>query len=225
MFEVAVALLLGSLVLSLSLMALQRTHLARERIVTRIDALASFRIGRFVTRREVRHGVGVRDWKIDADSLSIRAFRGTAIVCPLDESSKELTVSFRGDRMPDPTKDSLLLVRAGGGHVVVDLISVLPVRRACGQGPTAPAVWRVDPPSPADVVLARLFERGSYHLTGAALRYRRGSSGRQPLTPEVWSMPATHWVRSGRRVGFEYVPLDGHPGSGWTGFLAWIGDG
>jgi hypothetical protein len=74
---------------------------------------------------------------------------------------------------------------------------------------------------PPQTVLVRLFERGSYHLSGSALRYRRGGSGRQPLTPEIWSMPATRWVESAERIGFAYVPSRIAPRARWTGFLAW----
>jgi hypothetical protein len=70
-------------------------------------------------------------------------------------------------------------------------------------------------------VLARLFERGSYHLTGSALRYRRGGSGRQPLTPEIWSS-STSWDVALERLGVEIVPADG-AGEPWSGFLAWLG--
>jgi hypothetical protein len=34
------------------------------------------------------------------------------------------------------------------------------------------------------VLLARVFERGSYHLEDRAIRYRLGEAGRQPLTAE-----------------------------------------
>ena len=34
------------------------------------------------------------------------------------------------------------------------------------------------------MVLARVFERGSYHLEDRAIRYRAGDGGRQPLSEE-----------------------------------------
>ena len=70
------------------------------------------------------------------------------------------------------------------------------------------------------MVVARLFERGSYHLSDATLRYRRGASGRQPLTPEVWSV-ATGWRLSGQRLGVAFTPAR-TAGSTWSGFLAWL---
>ena len=39
--------------------------------------------------------------------------------------------------------------------------------------------------APAEPILLRFFETGSYHLGDDALRYRRGSGGRQPLTEPV----------------------------------------
>ena len=46
-------------------------------------------------------------------------------------------------------------------------------------------LWTIDPPVPGALV-ARIFERGSYHVSGGALRYRRGMGGRQPLTLDVF---------------------------------------
>ena len=151
----------------------------------------------------------------------LRAFRGTGIVCPPDGISNELVVSFRGDRQPDPEKDSVLLIGVDGSRTVAGLSGVGTAQEACGVGPRPPALWRLDRPVPVDIVLARLFERGSYHLSGSALRYRRGGSGRQPLTPEVWSMPATRWTESAERVGFDYAPSGRAAAHRWTGFLAW----
>ena len=46
-------------------------------------------------------------------------------------------------------------------------------------------MWTIEPPVTGALV-ARIFERGSYHVVGRALRYRRGLGGRQPLTPNVF---------------------------------------
>lgn len=219
--ETVVAVSLGTLVLQLGLVSVQRTRLAHTRIVERIDALGSFRLGRFVPRRELRYALAGRDWWVDADSLALRAFRGTGVVCPTDGVSSDLVVSFRGDRQPDPEKDSVLLIGANGSASVAALSAVGTVTEACGVGPATPALWRLDRPAPSQVVVARLFERGAYHLSGSALRYRRGASGRQPLTPEIWSMPATRWIESVERVAFAYVPSGAGPRRRWTGFLAW----
>ena len=221
LIEMVVALTLGALVVNLGLLTVQRTRRAQLRIVERIDALGSFRVGRFVPRRELRHARVGLDWFVDEDSLALRAFRGTGIVCPPDGRSAEMIVSFRGARQPNPEKDSVLLITVDGGRVVAGLSAVASVANACGRGPSPPQRWRLDRPVPSDVVLARVFERGSYHLSGSALRYRRAGGGRQPLTPEVWSMPATRWTESAERVGFDYVPSRRTSERGWAGFLAW----
>jgi hypothetical protein len=80
--------------------------------------------------------------------------------------------------------------------------------------------WRLDAPADPHAVVARLFEKGSYHLALAALRYRRGASGRQPLTPEVWSA-ATRWEVTAGRLVIDAVPADATAGAGWSAFLAW----
>lgn len=218
--EAVVALTLGAFVLHLGVVTVQRVRTAQAGITERLEALEAFRVGRYVPRLELRRAVGGRDWAVDGDSLSLRAFRGTGLVCMPDGASERVAVSYRGDRQPDPAKDSVLLVRSGGGHLVVGLEGVGSGAGACGTGPGVPEVWTLDRPVPADVVLARLFERASYHFSAAALRYRIGASGRQPLTAEVWAMPATGWVPGPDRLAFT---LAGRPDAGrsWTGFLAW----
>lgn len=55
--------------------------------------------------------------------------------------------------------------------------------------------WTLESP-PLTGTLFLLFESGSYHLAGGALRYRRGESGRQPLTAEWFddSRGGLRWV-------------------------------
>lgn len=58
-------------------------------------------------------------------------------------------------------------------------------------------LWTVSDSVPAGLILVRYFERGSYHLSGDALRYRRGRAGRQPLTPETLRIPESRFVMAG----------------------------
>jgi hypothetical protein len=220
--EALVALLLGFLVAQLALTSLARLSELRARLALRGDVLVALRVSRHVLRREMRHGLGGVDWGVGGDSLWLRAFRGAAVVCANDTASATLLVSYAGDRAPDPTKDSLLLFDAAGSREVRALIGTSAAARPC-SGPGAPAIWRLDRSAAADVVVGKLFERGSYHLVDAALRYRRGASGRQPLTPEAWDT-ASAWVVSGHRVGVELVPRGGVAGAAWAGFLAWSAD-
>ncbi len=220
--EALVALVLGMLVVHLGLNTLQRIKSAQVRLAVRSDALVALRVGRYVLRRELRRARPGRDWVLDRDSLSLRAFRGTAFVCPNDSATVELTVSYSGDRRPDPSKDSVLLFTREGEWEVRALAAVGSAPTSCGPvGTGSLATWRLDEAAPPGTVLARLFERGSYHLSGSALRYRRGLSGRQPLTPEIWST-ATGWTRSGARVGLELFPRDADAGQPWSGFLSWV---
>lgn len=217
--EALVALLLGLLVVQLALSSLARLGALRARLSLRTDALVALRVSRHVLRRETRHGSEGVDWGVAKDSLWLRAFRGAAVVCANDTASATLVVSYAGDRSPDPTKDSVLFVAADGAREVRALVGVSAVAPPC-SGPGASASWRLDRGAPAEAVVGKLFERGSYHLVDAALRYRRGASGRQPLTPEVWGGTSA-WVATGRRVGVELVPRDSAYGPPWSGFLSW----
>jgi len=222
--EALVALLLGLLVVHLGLDALRRLEAGRNRIAARTDALVALRVTRHVLRREVRHGVAGNDWALGDDSLSLRAFRGVGLVCVSDSARASVIVSYAGDRAPDPDKDSVLLLGPLGDAEVAALSAAAPTTTVCpGPGSAGAAEWLLDRPAPTGTVAAKLFERGSYHLVDAALRYRRGGSGRQPLTPEVWSA-ATRWTTSAGRVGVELVPLDSLAGPPWQGLVSWSGD-
>lgn len=214
--EALVAALLGLFLLSLGFRTLARVRSEESGLVARRDALVALRVSRHVLRTELGRSRAQLDWSVDADSLSLRAFRGTALVCSIDTAAAELVVSYRGERAPDPAKDSVLLVVRGGGVAVRALVGVA---AASGCGGTA-ETWRLSAPVPPMALLARVFERGSYHLSGHALRYRRGKSGRQPLTAEVWST-SSGWVAGGDRVGVDLVPRSAEAGPPWSGFLAW----
>lgn len=218
--EALVAALLGLFLVHLGLQTLGRVRSAEAGLMTRTDALVALRVSRHVLRTELRRERARRDWSVDADSLSLRAFRGAALVCSTDSAAAEVVVSYRGDRAPDPAKDSVLLIGSRGEQSLRELVGTR-VGSGCDTGDGG-AVWRwrLDAPAPPGAIFARLFERGSYHLSGHALRYRRGASGRQPLTAEVWSNSAA-WAPSGARLGIELIPRDPNAGRPWHGFLAW----
>lgn len=217
--EALLALLLGLLVAHLALSSLARLGALRARLSLRTDALVALRVSRHVLRRETRHGSEGVDWAVAGDSLWLRAFRGAAVVCANDTVQATLVVSYAGDRAPDPTKDSVLFVAPDGTRAVRALVGASPTAGSC-SGPGATASWRLDRGAPADAVVGKLFERGAYHLADAALRYRRGASGRQPLTPEVWD-GASAWSATGLSVGVVLVPRDSTAGTPWSGFLSW----
>jgi hypothetical protein len=219
--EALVALLLGLFLAHLGFTTMARLRSGQARLATRTDGLMAMRVARHVLRSELRRGRPGEDWVASPDSLSLRAFRGTGLVCPHDTVTAELTVSYGGNRRPDPSKDSLLLVRADGSSEVRALVAVTAASTSCGPiAEEALETWELDTGVAPGSVLARLFERGSYHVNSSALRYRRGASGRQPLTPEVWS-GATAWSQAGARLGFQAYPRDALAGEPWSAFLAW----
>jgi hypothetical protein len=172
-----------------------------------------------VLRDELRRGVPGRDWAVFGDSLPLRAFRGVGKVCANDSAAARLTVSYRGSRAPDTTKDSVLLLSSDGTSSVRALVGTGAAAASCpGPGVAARASWTLDHGAPIGTVAARVFERGSYHIASSALRYRRGSSGRQPLTPEVWTS-ASGWIASDARLEASFVPVGEN--AAWRGFVAW----
>lgn len=150
------------------------------------ERLDLVRTARVVLHRELRAGVPGRDWASPAgDSIPLRAFRGVGLPCG-SGSSKETRYLYRGRRLPDPTKDSVLFLLRDGTWRAGALLASRP--GAAGEdscpghtGNGGVLRIRTDEAS-GDVVLVRVYERGSYHLQAGALRYRRGRSGRQPLT-------------------------------------------
>ncbi|MGD8602218.1 MAG: hypothetical protein PVJ80_12310 [Gemmatimonadota bacterium] len=219
--EAIVALLLGLFIVHLALSSMARLRTTERRLAKRADGLVAMRVTDHVLRRELRYGVAGRDWTVDRDSLSLRAFRGTGLVCPYDSTTTEIVVSYDGDRAPDAAKDSVLLVTPLGRAEVRAFAGSVTAPSPCGATPAGELrTWTLDSAVEPGIVLARLFERGSYHLALSALRYRRGSSGRQPLTPEVWA-GSTGWSIGDGRLGLEVRPRAADVGRPWSAFLAW----
>ena len=184
--EVLVSLLLGLAVLSFSWSALAHQRTIASRLTSEMDLLSARRLAAIVIGKELRAGVRGRDWVVAApDSLALRAFRGWGPVCGLGTEPEDIVVAYHGERAVNPVKDSVLVLTADGWRQA-DLTG-----RSSGYGSCSrdlggePEVWTLDPPV-AGALVVRIFERGSYHVSGGALRYRRGLGGRQPLTPEVF---------------------------------------
>ncbi|MBR9989779.1 MAG: hypothetical protein KFH98_08500 [Gemmatimonadetes bacterium] len=130
------------------------------------------------------HSADVRAWS--ADSLAVRAFRGAGLPC--GSTGGGVIVRYTGDRLPDPAKDSVLIVGAGLEYALL-LFDASPAPGLCAalSGETVLELTTTGTP-PQDAVLL-VFESGSYHLTTNALRYRIGAGGRQPLTAEALRHP------------------------------------
>ncbi|MEQ9401775.1 MAG: hypothetical protein RJQ04_21595 [Longimicrobiales bacterium] len=188
--ETVVALLLGLLLVQVSLALLVRQRQAVDSLTRRAERLAAVRTGRILLGADLRALSGeAAALTLSSDTLALRVVRGLAVVCAEDGSGGVL-VRAGGVRGPDAAKDSLLLLDLEGRWRPAALTSSDPWggppqgsrARACPDGP-ATHRWRIEPAVAFRV--ARYFERGSYHLRDGALRYRRGRSGRQPLTPPV----------------------------------------
>ena len=197
--EILTALLLSYLVMALALGMVARQREVLRLLGDRAERLAAARTARHVLGQEARAAAGEGAWAVGPDSLALRAFRGHALVCPGGVDGAEIHVAATGTRAPDPAKDSVLLVLASGGTAALALVERGPSHAPCPFGPAAPERWLLSGIVPRDVVAASWFERGAYHFSGGALRYRRGLAGRQPLTPEVLRTPGS---------GFRAAPPD-----------------
>jgi Tfp pilus assembly protein PilW len=187
LMEALVALLLGLVVVLGALSVGARVRVVHQDLVERADNLASVRLAAYLLRTETETAEYGVDWNVHDDSLSLRAFRGTGIVCAGTSTVDAIAVSYTGYRRPDPSKDSLVVIGASGERTVVALAGVGAGPDTCGAEPLEGGlVLRSSAAVPSDGVVVRVFERGAYSVSAAALRYRRGASGRQPLTAEVF---------------------------------------
>lgn len=190
--EALVALLLGALIVQVALGFIVRQAEVQRSLAHRAEELASVRVTRTLLGAEVRWGDGLEaGWEISTDSVRLRAYRGLAWICPEHPASDEVVAVVRGVRAPDPEKDSLWIYAEDGSVHVLALRSRTPsgVDACAGTAPMPTERWRLSGDVPKGALLARFFERGSYHLQAASLRYRRGMAGRQPLTPAVLRTP------------------------------------
>ena len=225
--EVLVAVVCGLLIVQLSLAGLARVRAVELRLTRRSETLAALRTSRVVLRRELRFGVRGIDWLDFApDSIRLRAFRGVGVVCPGGAGAPDLLVAWSGTRAPQPAKDSVLLLTARGAWIRADLLNIRPTSDRCAADPrTDVARWHLSLAPEESIVLARLFERGSYHVSGAALRYRRGRGGRQPLTPEAFDTPPSAFVTTGGSLALEWIRMQDGGAWRWLGSLAVSGVG
>ena len=123
------------------------------------------------------------------DSIRLRAVRGGGTVCG---GGPELRIRYRGARRPDPTKDSALVLTGGATAG-----SVHEVASVASDGDCGGYRLQLSPAAGAEVGMVLIFETGTYHLSGGALRYRRGRGGRQPVTEAVLDDPWFEWTAGG----------------------------
>ena len=189
--EVLVSLLMGLAVITLGASAFARQSTLASRLRSEVELLSARRLAAIVIGKELRAGVRGRDWTVQAsNSLSLRAFRGWGLVCGIGAEPGKIVVDYLGERATNPAKDSVLILTAEGWRQA-DLTRRSAEGSSCAPNLGGdPEVWTIDPPVPGALV-ARIFERGSYHISDGALRYRRGLGGRQPLTLDVFDDRST----------------------------------
>lgn len=178
--ELLVALVMASLVIAAALGWLGAEVRRTDRLARRGAAAAALRTGELLLARELRYLVPASDLTaLGPDSMSLRALRGSGVACAV--AGTTTYVRLRAVRVPDPAKDSVLWLRPGS-ELAIPVLDSAPAPGACSATPgeSVYAVRLPFPLAPAELLL--LYERGSYHLSASALRYRRGAGGRQPLT-------------------------------------------
>ena len=176
--ELLVALSLGALVAGAALALLQgQSRLARS-AGDSADMAEAVRTATQVLSAETRWLAPASDLRaLTPDSLSLRAFRGSGVVCALDPAYGAV-VRYSGLRDPDPAKDSVLIERGANGELSAIVLGFV-TGALCDSLPAIKLAVN-QPLVVGDVVL--IFESGNYYLTGGALRYRLGAEGRQPIT-------------------------------------------
>lgn len=186
MVETLVSLLLGLAVISFAWVALAHQRTVASKLSLEMDLLSARRLAAVVIGKELRSGVRGRDWVGSAPGgLSLRAFRGWGPVCGSASEGRRIVVAYHGERAANPVKDSVLVL-TDDGWLRADLTGRTPGPPSCGIDLGGNSeLWTIDPPV-SGALLARVFERGSYHASGGAFRYRRGRGGRQPLTLDVF---------------------------------------
>ncbi len=205
--EALVALLLLGLVLQGGWSVLGTFRASAEGVAARAQGLESVRTTAWILSREMEGGRPGEDWWTEGgDSLSLRSFRGSALPV-VWRGETEVEVCFRGIRIPDPTRDSLLLLGPEGTWTPAPLLARQAGHISCREGEGG-EVWTL-PEGQVTWILARVFRCGSYHFSSGAFRYRGSRGGRRPLT-----LPN---VRDGGFLAGDPTL----PGVGWTLVLAY----
>ncbi|MEX0979644.1 MAG: hypothetical protein WDZ89_01025 [Gemmatimonadota bacterium] len=208
LIETLVSFLLLVLVASALAIVITTQNQAALRIRDEAELMETARIVRVVLDAEIRHGLGGRDWHPpEGDTVALRAFRGAGTICGIGPGPAQLVVRYRGIRLANPAKDSALVLLESGRWETRAVNRVDAVDDGCpggalGSGPGRAELWTLDEPVERGVFI-RLFERGSYHLADGAFRYRSGTAGRQPLTPQRIDDPGSFLRGSASNVEVE----------------------
>lgn len=171
-------LILTAWLFALVLVGTARFAAAQGRLLAltqdRVRAAEVERTTDLILTEELRYA-GAADLTPTPDSIRLRALRGAGTIC--DAAGSQLRVRYHGVRRPDPGKDSALLVTGSNTQGTRHAVIGASADDGCGE-------YRLtlDPAPVAPRGLLLVFETGSYHLSGGALRYLRGRGGRQPVT-------------------------------------------
>jgi len=181
--ELLVTLALGGVVLGAFLGALHAGIQWSRVLAARSEGLEVVRTVWGHLEEEVGSGLPGRDWSLSpAGVIHLRGFRGIGWVC--EGGAGRWVVGYRGRRLPDPARDSLLVLGDDGGWRAFPLGTVGGGGGCSVHGGELPLLLTWNQGGAPSPILVRIFERGELHLADGALRYRRGAAGRQPLTPE-----------------------------------------
>jgi hypothetical protein len=226
--EAVVGLLLLAFVVQLTWALLSRQISVARAAADRIELLEARRTVRWILEEELRASQKGWAWQLHSgDSLSLRAFRGSGLVCPPGSGREVLVAGYSGIRSPNPEKDSVQALGSGGMWQTFKLDDRVRLDGSCPVAPNLDLERWVLSDSAAGIVLARIFESGSYHLSDGVLRYRRGEGGRQPLTP---AGPFRESGLSATESGLGWIlrsELVGHPPEvvEWKGALRTLDGG
>ena len=164
------ALTLGAVLLSAFAGVLVASLRWTRSLVGRAEALEVARTAWIVLEEEIRPGTPGRDWAVlSPEAVALRAFRGVGRICGPAEGPDAWSVAYRGRRLPDPGRgDSLLVLGSDGGWRAFALERSDPGGGCDLETGELAFRWSWVQPRVPLPVLARLFERGEYHLADGA---------------------------------------------------------
>lgn len=195
--ELLVALVVSGVFLAGLASLLQGFAERTRNTVERVDRAQAVRTVWVVLGEELAAGMPEVDWRLEGPhAVVLRAWRGLGRIEQPGVEPGRWVVDWTGHRAPRPGGDSLLVLSDEGRWDVVALD---------GVGGTGDQLWEWRSVGTGDPVLVRYFEPGRYSLEDRAFRYRRGTGGRQPLTPELFG-PGSGFERrsTGLHVRLEF---------------------
>lgn len=178
---VLVAWLFAFVLAAVARLAATQARLAADQH-DRTRAAEAVRAASLITGSEFRYLAAADAGFATADAVALRAFRGGGTICRSE--GDDLLVRYRGVRLPNPEKDSVVVLTAQEPQGPPPLrLEGVAVDTACGGA----LRLTLEPAPPAGRGVVLVFESGSYHLSGGTLRYRVGGGGRQPLTESLFA--------------------------------------